>query len=499
MATAEVCRESQGTPSSTLERTLVRAIAWTGAATWVAQFLSWVTTIYVARILSPGDYGLFAMATVYLGLVSLVSDFGIGSAVIVLRELEGSAVAELNTISVIVGFLCFAVSCVFARWLGAFFASSTLPLVVIVMSLACLIASFRVIPESLLQRQLRFKLLAHVDALKATLQAIATTVAAVAGMRYWSLVIGYLVGTAVGTIITLAFQRHHFAWPNPRALRPALTLSRDLLVTRTGWYLHSNSDFLIAGRVLGEVPLGVYRLAWSISNIPVDKITAMVVRTSQAFFSTAQKDYASLRRYLLGLTEGLALLTIPTSVGLVLVADPLVQLALGPRWRGVVLPLQLLSLYASVRSLTPLIPPILNVTGNSAFLARNTVWVSVILPVGFYLGSRWGAPGIAAAWVIMYPLSVIPFYWRALHQIELSFREYFSALSTAIQGTIVLTVAVLAAKHNLPSGLPLIMHLGLLTMTGVAAYITFILAFHKDRVRAFKQTINLLRTRGVSQ
>src|SRR5438105_2360503 len=77
--------------------------------------------------------------------------------------------------------------------------------------------------------------------------------------------------------------------------------------------------------------------------------------------------------------------------------------------------------------------------------------------------------------------------------------EYFNALSTAIQGTIVLTAAVLAAKYNLPSGLPLIMHLGLLTTTGVAAYVTFILVFHKDRVRAFKQTINLLRTRGVSQ
>src|SRR5437016_13452897 len=122
MVTAEVCHEPQGPPTGTLEHTLVRAIAWTGAATWVAQFLSWVTTIYVARILSPGDYGLFAMATVYLGLVSLVSEFGIGSAVVVLREVEGRALAELNTISVIVGFLCFAVSCVFARWLGAFFA-----------------------------------------------------------------------------------------------------------------------------------------------------------------------------------------------------------------------------------------------------------------------------------------------------------------------------------------------------------------------------------------
>src|SRR5207237_973272 len=195
MATADVCREPQRPASGALERTLVRAIAWTGAAMGLAQFLSWATTIYVARTLSPGDYGLFAMAAVYLGLVSIVSEFGIGSAVIVLRELEGAALAELNTMSVIVGFFCFTVSFALARPLGVFFSSSRLALVVVVMSLAFIIASFGVVPESLLQRQLRFKLLAHVDGLKAALQAIATTIAAVAGMRYWSLVVGHLVAT----------------------------------------------------------------------------------------------------------------------------------------------------------------------------------------------------------------------------------------------------------------------------------------------------------------
>ena len=99
----------------------------------------------------------------------------------------------------------------------------------------------------------------------------------------------------------------------------------------------------------------------------------------------------------------------------------------------------------------------------------------------------------------MYPASVIPFYRRAFRQIELSFREYLNALSTAIQGSIVLTAAVLAVNYNLPAGVPLIVQLGLLTATGVAAYAGFILLFHYDRVRVFKQTINLLRTPGAAQ
>src|SRR4051812_40795759 len=92
------------------EQRLVRAIAWTGGTMWFSQLFSWVTTIYVARILSPSDYGLFALAAVYLGLVALISELGIGSAIIVLRELRNRELAELNTVSVIAGCLWLGLS-----------------------------------------------------------------------------------------------------------------------------------------------------------------------------------------------------------------------------------------------------------------------------------------------------------------------------------------------------------------------------------------------------
>src|SRR5438874_1047328 len=106
MARAEAYVETEKNEGGKPAQALVRAVAWTGAATWLTQLVSWVTTIYVARILSPGDYGLFAMATVYLGLVSLISEFGIGPAVIVLRKLGGRELAQLNTLSVAAGVFC---------------------------------------------------------------------------------------------------------------------------------------------------------------------------------------------------------------------------------------------------------------------------------------------------------------------------------------------------------------------------------------------------------
>src|SRR3989442_11978043 len=86
-----------------LDRSLVHGIAWTSGAKWAGQLLTWASTLIVARLLTPEDYGLVGMASVYLGLITLVSEFGLGAAVITLRALSEEQVAQLNGLSVLFG------------------------------------------------------------------------------------------------------------------------------------------------------------------------------------------------------------------------------------------------------------------------------------------------------------------------------------------------------------------------------------------------------------
>src|SRR5262249_55249376 len=160
-------------------------------------------------------------------------------------------------------------------------------------------------------------------------------------------------------------------------------------------------DFFVAGRVLGEVPLGNYTIAWTISSAPVEKVANLVTGVTPAFFSALQNDKAELRRYLLRLTEGLAYLTVPVSVGMALVADYFVPTVLGPRWVGVVNPLRLLGLFVALRSVATLLPRVLNAIGDTGFVMWTTIASALVMPFAFYVGSRWGATGIAGAWVVM--------------------------------------------------------------------------------------------------
>ena len=153
------------------DRSLVQGVAWSGAAKWSTQALSWVATIIVARLLTPDDYGLVSMAAVYLGLITLISEFGLGSAVVVLRQLSNEQIAQLNGLSVILGCLGYALSCAGAVPLGHFFLSRKLPLVLVVMSFSFVIMSFQSVPAALLQKDLRFKTLSLIDATKGIAQA----------------------------------------------------------------------------------------------------------------------------------------------------------------------------------------------------------------------------------------------------------------------------------------------------------------------------------------
>src|SRR5262249_23465335 len=140
-----------------LDKPMFKGIAWVGGTKWIGQLLTWASNLIVARLLTPGDFGVVSMATVYLGLLTVASEFGIGSAVITIRELSVEQLEQLHGLAIILGLIGFGVSLVAARPLELFFRTPQLSGVVIALSLSFIITSFQVVPAAYLQRELRFK------------------------------------------------------------------------------------------------------------------------------------------------------------------------------------------------------------------------------------------------------------------------------------------------------------------------------------------------------
>jgi O-antigen/teichoic acid export membrane protein len=266
-----------------------------------------------------------------------------------------------------------------------------------------------------------------------------------------------------------------------------------VLVSRLSWYAYANSDFVVAGRVLGQVELGAYAVAWNLASTSIDKLTDLLARVGPTFVSEAQHDTASLRRYVRHLTRGISLITFPVTLGLAAVAPDFVLVVLGSRWATAVAPLQLLALYGCLRSITTLFGPIMSAV-DVRWASRYSLVFPLVFPTAFYVGSRWGTVGIAAGWVCLYPLLYIPIYRRLLRRLEMPLREYLRTLWPALSGSVAMLVVVGAIRQFAPSDWPRAESLAVQVCAGAMTYLGAVAVAHRDDYAIVRQLVRSVRS-----
>jgi PST family polysaccharide transporter len=437
---------------NSLDRRALSSVAWVGAVKWSAQIVSWGSTILVARILDKSDYGLLTMAATFMGIVAMLSEFGVGSAIITLRELSDDVLGQLNSFSLLLGLGGTALTALMAYPLGVFFNAPELPLVLIVVGTTFTLNGLQVVPLALYRRELNFRTIAMIDLARLFITPAITLTGALLGLRYWALALGTVIGTLITTVITLYRRRQRFARPTRAGIAPIMNFSRHILIGRLAWIVYQDGDFAVAGRRLGQEAAGVYGIAWTLASGPIEKVTALLQEVTPSLFSRVQDDRPALRRYFLNLSEILCLATFPAAVGLALVSEDLVEVVLGVKWFEAAAPLALLALYAGARSVTSLFGALFVATRETRFSMYSSVALAVLLIIGFIVGSNWGPAGIAAAWLIVHPSFSAFSFTRVSRVLTLSATDYFRALRLGLDGAATMAAVLLVFQYSTPSG-----------------------------------------------
>jgi O-antigen/teichoic acid export membrane protein len=476
-----------------IDRSLMRGIAWTGMAKWSTQLVTWGATIVLARLLTPAAFGIVSMATLYLGFVALFNEMGIGAAVVNMRDLTPAEIRQIHTASVGLGLLGFIVACAMAVPIGMIFHASEVPPVIAVLGLSFIVNAFKTVPVALLQREFRFKFLAFNEGCQAVVMATGEVVLAWMGFGYWSLVIGELLGLVAAAALAFAWRPLAFAVPRLSKLRRVTRFTVHLLGGRILWYVYSNADFAVVGRVIGKEALGIYQIAWNFSNMPLRKITELITRVTPAAFAAVQQDKALLRRYFLSITEGLSLVTFPLCVGITLVADDFVKLALGPQWIDAILPLRLLSVYISMRTIQTIIPQVVIALGDTRFLMHNGILAILVMPAAFLIGTHWGLAGVGWAWMIAYPIVAAPMYVKLHRMIDLRAGPYLRSIWPATSAALAMSAVVLVIRAFLPAELAVVARLAIQVAAGGLTYVGTIWFLHRGRVLAAWSAMSAMR------
>ncbi len=406
-------------------------------------------------------------------------------AIVQYRDLTSRQIAQLGGLALLVGVALFVLSLALAGVIAAFFGEPVVRGIIVGLSLTFIMRAAQVVPRSLLARDLEFRRLAWVDAGEALVWSSTTLIGALLGLGYWALVLGAVL-SAAAVLVVLGVQRpHRLAWPTEfRSIAHATQLGWYIVVSQLCWYIYAHADLTIVGRILGKAPLGAYTKGSDIASIPTDRISTLVGQVTPAVFSAAQKDTAALRRYLLALTEGLALLTFPMSVGLALVADLFVITVLGEQWRAAIMPLRLLGLYGGFRAIFNPLPQMLIATGHAKLNMRFNLVAAVALPTALYIGSRWGVTGVALGWIVGYPLVCIPlFFRRTLQILGIRASEYLRTLWPATSAAAGIVAAVLIVRPLVPDAWSPWVRLGIRVAAGALAYTAILFLAHRARMR----------------
>ncbi len=486
------------TPASQrrLDGKLIRGVKWFGASRLAAQVITWVVSMAVARLLTPSDYGLIGMASVFLGALAIVGEFGIGSAVMAHPEFDRKDLASLHSLACLTGLGVAILGAVVAVPVARVFDEPALTWVVIVLALNLFLVALRTVPQAYMQRELRFRAVATVDLVQSVLQAAATLALAYWGFRYWSLLLGTLAASATYTGLLWIFSGIGFGDPRRESVRSAFVVIRNVLGARLAWYGFQNADFFVVGRWLGRHALGVYTIAWNLGLLPLEKLSALTSNLAPAIFSAARNDADLTRRYLLGMSAALLLVTLPPTVGIALVAPDLIQVALGPKYLESIVPLRLLSIYCAVRCLDPLWSQLLVIGGESRLVLRLNLVGLLVLPLAFVFASRWGTTGVAAAWIVAHPLIIVlPMLLRVSSRYGVTLRAQLTNAAPGLIACAAMVGTVLTCQQLLPADAsPLVR---LLAASGVGALTVASVLWFGFRERTMT-LVRLLRQRELA-
>jgi teichuronic acid exporter len=483
---------------SKMDQSLAHSLAWRATTSWASQILSWASFLLVARLLAPSDFGIAAMALVIFPYLRYLGDIGIPTTVLTFREMTHEQLEQLNTVGLVFALGCFGIAIAIAHPLAAFFRIPKLALVTIVACTALIPQGFRSVSEGLLNRDMRFGLLSWIEMIRSIIAAGSTLLLAYLGYGYWALILGNVISTFVRCIMIIVARPHGFAIPRMASIGKELQFGWHVLVSYLAWSSYERLDNVTAGRVLGQAALGFYAMAWNLANSPLEKVTSLVTTIIPSYLAAMRHDTAALRRYLRTLTEGVALATFPATIGLALVSSDLIPFALGPRWRGTIVPLEVLAVYTSFRSIVSLLPKVLNSVGDARFVMWNDLRALIILPIAFFIGSHWGTGGIAFGWVLAYPLVALPLYWKTFKTIGMTAAEYIRGLRPAIDATAVMSAVVLLLKWKAPLGHSLLLRLTVEIAVGAVAYIATLLLLHRERALALLQMVKSFRRKKAS-
>lgn len=473
----------------------MRSALWMMAESWLVRLVSLLAFLALARLLQPADFGLMALAGVYLTFCGFVIDQGLGTALVQREELEPGHLNVVFWAQLVLGCALAALTLAAAGWIAEIFAEPRLAPVLRALALLPPITALTLVQQALLRRELRFRALALRHMVSAVAGAAVGVALAALGHGVWSLVAQMLAGAAVGLVILWRAS----SWRprlslSPRHVRDLAGFGAAVFAHEIAWALTYQIDRILLGRIAGAGAVGLYTVSQRLTAIIGEMLAAGLQGLVVPVFSRVQHDPEAVLR---GLARGyrlIAFIAIPAFVGVAMVAPELVPVLLGAQWIEAVPVVQASALPALIYALGFLLSNMLTAIGRPGLRLALTLGQACLSVLFVLAAVRWGPAAVALA---MGAAALTAYLANAamlarligLDPLAYHLQAWPAALASALMA------AGLWAIGAHAGALPAILALGLEAAVGAGIYLATTLLIARPQWREILELARTLRAR----
>lgn len=378
---------------------------WVFFSTLLSKSFQFLTTIILARLLLPADFGIIAIAQIITGVVSLFQDMGLTQALIQKKEDIEESADTVFLFNIFWSLILYIAVFIAAPYISAFFKNNEAAAVLRVLCLSFLFLPFNIISNAFIKKGFHFKRLFNITLWPIMLSGLVSIFFAYLDFGVWALVFGILTGNLLNTILGWlsiswrpAFKFNMGTAKNMLNFGGAISIQNVMI-----WFENTFDDILV-GRWLGTPLLGVYRLGFNIAIIPASQIAGPINDVVYSTFVRLQDNKAELKRFFLYIIKYISLITFPIGAFLFTTAPIFITTLLGSKWNDAVPVVRFVSVYGIIGSITFLIPTLCKAAGRPGIYLRYLIMLlAIIVPLYIYAVPY----GLKAISIVHFTLAVV--------------------------------------------------------------------------------------------
>lgn len=396
-----------------LKHKTINAFLWSFLEVISQRGLQFIIGIVLARLLFPDQFGLIGMLAIFMAVARAFLDSGFGAALIQKQMISETDICSIFYFNIVMGLVGASVIYIVAPWIALFYKQPILTELARVLSLTIVINSFGLIQNTLLIKQINFKVQTQITLVAGVFSGITGITLALLGFGVWSLVAQQVSAALVSTVSLWFFS----AWRPVlifrfNALRELFGFGSRLLVSSVLNQIFDNIYYLVIGKLFTATDLGFFTRAKSLNDLPSQTLSEMAARVTFPVFSTLQNDPARLKKGLKKSLIILVMLNFPMMIGFALTARPLVHIILTDKWMPCVPYLQLLCIASLLFPLHLMNLNVLQALGRSDLFLRLEVLKKALIVIAIAVTWRWGISAMIYGMIVF---SIIAFYLNSYY------------------------------------------------------------------------------------